>query len=150
MEAKMQEHDTAHRHDHQGCEENLMATNITVTLTPGNPKANKEVPCGIQIAPKKYDAEGVIWLSPNEEYNIMFNLPAAGPRSWDTGGPFCNRKSDCPTAADGTNDGFTISAKGASSITVNVPKQNPKTVQHYRMNFDSSYFCDPIIVVGDV
>lgn len=148
----MHEHDTAHRHDEKDYEETpLMATNITVTVTPGNPKPDKEVPCKLVVAPPKYLVDDAIWLSPTEEYNIMFNLPGGGPRTWDVAGnPFCNMKGQCPTAANGTQDGFNVTAKGANSITVNVTRQDPKAVQHYRMNFDSGYSCDPIIVVGDV
>ena len=128
-----------------------MATQITVTLTPGNPKPDKDVPCKLVVAPPKYLVDDAIWLSPTEEYNITFNLPGGGPRTWDVAGnPFCNMKGQCPTASNGTQNGFGVTSKGANSITVHVPAQGSKAVQHYRMNFDSGYSCDPIIVVGDV
>jgi hypothetical protein len=147
----MDDQATAHRHDKKPEGNPIVPTPITVTLTPGNPQPNKEVPCQLHVAPPGYLVDDAIWLSPTEEYNIMFNLPGGGPRTWDVGGnPFCNMKGKCPTAANGTTDGFQVTAKGPNAITVNVPRQDPKAVQHYRMNFDNGYTCDPIIIVGEV
>src|SRR4051812_38423298 len=121
----MHEHDTAHRHDNDECEEApLMAKQITVTLTPGNPKPDKDVPCQLHVAPPQYLVDDAIWLSANEEYNITFNLPGGGPRTWDvSGNPFCNMKGQCPTSGNGTQDGFNVTSKGPNAITVNVPAQ---------------------------
>ena len=148
----MDEHATAemgHRN-----KEGQVAKNIIVTVNPGTPKADKEVPCQLQIAPPQYGVNGTIWIDPTEEYNIVFNLPAGGPRTWDMApdsNVFCNRKGQCPATSDGTNDGFNVTARGPNAIAVNVPPQgqaDTKAIQHYRMNFDSGYSCDQIIVVG--
>ena len=127
-----------------------MPTNIIVTVTPGNPNPNKDVPCNLHVAPPQYLVDDAIWLDPTQDYNITFNLPGGGQRTWDTtgGSPFCNQKGQCPSMTAGTQNGFSVTGKGPYAMTVYVPSQGGRGVQHYRMNFDNGYTCDPIIVVG--
>lgn len=145
----MDEHATAEMSKKQTVkQEGPMATQINVTVTPGNPNGNA-VPCQLHVAPPQYLVDGAIWLDPAQDYNIMFNIVAGNPRTWDVAGqPFCNMKGQCPAAAGGTQNGFNVTAKGPNAITVYVPAQGSRAVQHYRMNFDNGYSCDPIIVVG--
>jgi hypothetical protein len=133
-----------------------MATQINVTVTPGNPKANKDVPCQLQVAPPQYLVDDAIWLDPGQAYDITFNLVGGVARTWSQQGsgenpPFCNTKGQCPDTSVGAQYGFTVTPGGPNKITVNVPSQGQsgtRAVQHYRMNFDNGYTCDPIIIIG--
>ena len=139
----------ARRDEGKAKQEGPMTTNITVTVTPGTPNPNKEVPCQLHVAPPQYLIDDAIWLDPTQDYSLTFNLPGGGPRTWDVAGqPFCNMKGQCPGQNGTTQNGFNVTNKGPNAITVYVPAQGGKAVQHYRMNFDNGYSCDPIIVVG--
>jgi hypothetical protein len=139
----------ANRDESSTKKEGAMATNITVTVTPSNPNANKEVKCQLQVAPPQYLVDGAIWIDATKDYNITFNLPGGGPRTWNVGGqPFSNMKGQCPGQNGTTQNGFNVTSKGPTAITVYIPAQGGQAVQYYRMNFEDDYWCDPIIVVG--
>ena len=131
--------------------------NIIVTVTPGNPRPDKEVPCQLVIAPPQYGVDNALWLDdPTQAYKVTFNLVGGVARPWSQHGaggnpPFCNTTGQCPNAAAGPQNGFIVTPGGPNTITVDIPPQGAagyKAVQHYRMNFDGGYTCDPIIVVG--
>lgn len=148
----MGEHTTAERpgHDKDEEQEGAMATNITVTVNPGNPQGNKEVSCNLVVAPPKYlVAPDIIWLDPGVDYDITFHLaPANGVTNWHST-PFGNQAgSGCPATGAGACPPFTQNAGGGpNSMSIHVTGGG-RSVNSYRLDFNNGYFCDPIIVVG--
>ena len=123
-------------------------TQITVTVTPGNPNG-KEVGCQLHVAPPKYWQDDVIWLDAGEDYNINFNVAAAnGINNW-ADAPFGNQSGlKCPSATQGPSGPFSQGpAGGPAAMTVQV-RSPSRSLTSYRLNFNDEYYCDPIIVVG--
>jgi len=137
----------------KGGKDGAMPTQITVTVTPGNPNSNNEVACRLHVAPPRYLVDDAIWLDPGQDYDIRFNLTAAnGVNDWHAA-PFGNQAGTaCPDASAGPNGPFGRGPAGGGGgvppfMTVNV-RNGSRSVNSYRLNFNDGYFCDPIIIIG--
>lgn len=89
-----------------------------------------------------------LFLSLNTEYDITFNVDAGAGYTFDSKKPFCNQEKRCPPELPGgtVQKPCKVTKMGSTSIQVHVASVGNRTVTYFRLNFDGSYTCDPIIV----
>ena len=120
-------------------------TTVTVTVTPQSTNGS-EVVCNFSGSAVTDDA---IFLDLNEPYDLTFNL-ASGPGgsyTFATSTPFCNQPNHCPGPNAPIKKPYSLNPGSTpNSITVHVDSVPSRAVTHYRLNFNGTYFCDPIIV----
>jgi hypothetical protein len=121
---------------------------IAIAVRPGAPNGN-DVRCRLQ-GPDVH--RNVIFLDYDQEYDITFTLqPGNGVTAWNAA-PFGNREGACPGTAQGPTAPCSLNSGGtATSMTVHVAavlEQPGQRVEKYRLNFNGTLTCDPIIIIG--
>lgn len=122
---------------------------IHVTVTPNPPNGN-DFPISAAGTAPYVQQNGDIELALDEAYDITFELaPAHGVTNWRSNSPFGNDTGSCPGPGQGPSGPFSLNAGGnATSITIHVDAQSDACEFQYRLNYNGSYFSDPIIVIG--
>jgi hypothetical protein len=124
---------------------------IHVTVTPGTPNGKTVPVATVGTQPYVQSNGDITGLQAGQAYDIKFTLAGAnGVNSWNTGNPFENQAgSACPTNGQGATPPFGVDPGGTSTLmTIHMDGQSSSGTTTYRLNFNDSYNCDPIIVVN--
>jgi hypothetical protein len=128
------------------------STEIHVTVTPELPNGKTVAIAAVGTQPYVQSNGDITGLEAGESYDIKFTLAGAnGVNSWNTGNPFNNQAgSSCPLPEQGATAPFGVKSGTSSSLaTIHLDGQSSSSgTTTYRLNFNDSYNCDPIIVVN--
>jgi hypothetical protein len=126
------------------------STHIHLTVTPSTPSGNDVPISAAGTAPYVQSNGNITGLQQGQSYDITFTLAGAnGVNSWRSNNPFANQVGSCPTPGQGASSPFSVNSNpSATSMTIHMDSQSSSSTTQYRLNFNGSYYCDPIIVVN--
>jgi hypothetical protein len=122
----------------------MASTPINVTVTPVN-VTGTDVDC--DFAGHQVIGNG-LFLPHGGTFDITFQLvPRLGVSAFAAARPFCNQPNRCPRPPGGNaHPPFRLTANTGNTVTVHLDPVGHRGVSHFRLNFNNSLNCDPIII----